>query len=86
MYLFWLVDNQDAIYSDYIIEITSLSIVLLLWARGRARVRYSTITIVHNYLNGVISMVTEESRVFFSETVNPVILEKVLVLENIEEI
>ena len=43
------------------IQITSLSIVLLLWARGRARsrargrargrarVRYSTITIVHNW-------------------------------------
>ena len=30
------------------IQITSLSIVLLLWARARARVRYSTITIVHN--------------------------------------
>ena len=35
-----------------IIQITSSSIVLLLWARGRARgrarARYSTITTVHN--------------------------------------
>ena len=34
--------------TDYsIIQITSLSIVLLLWARARI-IRYSTITIVHN--------------------------------------
>ena len=43
-----------------IIQITSLSIVLFLWARGRARVRYSTIT------KDIIIMIHGERAVCFS--------------------